>query len=335
MSATTDDLLNEKKKILCHECGTVSFIKINRLPAHIREITCPSCGASIPLLDRLMEKTNPQTDNVRATGQSETSHDNLDILALYSASHTDAEEAEDDSGWLISFSDVMTQLLAFFILLAAMSSIDRHKFDQAMASISQALGGKPVTAQRVDSNGAKLDIPKDMLGYLQGKIKIEQNSMDQLRNTLKERIDQQGLSAEFAFHTDSDGLVVIMQSEILFDEGSAELKERLKPILRDIGQLLAPLPNEIVIEGHTDNKPIATRQYPSNWELSMQRAINVVRFYTEEENILNPRKIIAAGVAAYRPRYNINSDEAYRNRRIEIHIRRESSDIFDRLLHSR
>lgn len=336
MSATADDLKNEKRKLLCHECGTVSFIKINKIPDHIKEIPCTQCGAHIPLLDRLTKiplgPAASGTSPVTLTSPSELP----DGGALYTSPHMETEEGDDESGWLMSFSDVMTQLLAFFILLAAMSTIDRHKFDQAMQAIGSALGGRVQPSVSNSSGGLSgTDMPHDLLGYLRGKFKTEQSNMNQLRNTLEGIIEQQGMQNDIGLHMDNGGLVIIVQSAILFDEGSADIHAELKSTLREIGTLLAPLRNQIVIEGHTDNKPIATRQYPSNWELSMQRAINVVKFYTEEEAILNPSHVVASGAAFYRPRYNVNSEDGYRNRRIEIHIQRENEDLFDKVLHSR
>ncbi|MGI9212267.1 MAG: OmpA/MotB family protein [Methylococcaceae bacterium] len=335
MSVTADELKNEKRKLLCHECGTVSFIKINKIPDHIKEIPCTQCGAHIPLLDRLTNIPLDPSAVGTSTAALSSVPGSFDSEALYTSPHVETEEGDDESGWLMSFSDVMTQLLAFFILLTAMSTMDRHKFDQAMQSIGSALGGRPQPAASNSSGGLSgMDATRDLLGYLRGKFKSEQGNMNQLRNTLEGIIEQQGMQNDIGLHIDNGGLVIIVQSAILFDEGSADIRVELKNTLREIGMLLAPLHNQIVIEGHTDNKPIATRQYPSNWELSMQRAINVVKFYTEEEAILNPARVIASGAAFYRPRYNVNSEDGYRNRRIEIHVQRENEDLFDKILHS-
>jgi chemotaxis protein MotB len=334
MSAVADDTKSERKKLLCHACGTVSFVKVDKLPAHILEITCSQCGISIPLLDR-MKEARSVTAGIAAEGLIVAPTGDAEQDSFYLRSHQEPEDPEEDSGWLMSFSDVMTQLLAFFILLTAMSSIDRHKFDQAMQSIGQALGGGSAKIAATGYNPSDHDLSRDWLGSLKARLKSEQGDMDQLRNTFKTLIAQSGLSNNIALHMDSEGLVVILTSAILFDEGSAEIRSEFKPVLYEIGLLLATLPNTIAIEGHTDNKPVSTQKYPSNWELSMQRAINVVKYYAEEQGLLNPARLIASGVASYRPRYNVNSEDGYRNRRVEIHIKRDHADLFEKIIHSR
>ncbi len=335
MSTTADDIKNQKKKLLCHACGTVSFVRVNKLPAHIRDVTCIQCGATIPLLDRLNPTGTPVADGAALAGGLSADPGALSEWDnLYTNPRPQMEESDDESGWLMSFSDVMTQLLAFFILLTAMSTMDRHKFDQAMQAISQALGGRanPSLPERNNPTG---DVPGNLLSHLRVKLKNEQTNIERLRSTLQGVITQQGLKDTVNLQMDAEGLVIIFQSGILFEEGSADIREAFKPSLHEIGLLLAPLHNPVVVEGHTDNQPISTRHYPSNWELSAQRAINVVKFYTEEQGLLNPARVQASAAAFYRPRYNVNSEDGPRNRRIEIHVKKDTTDVFERILHSR
>lgn len=332
-----EDIKNNKKKLLCHACGTVSYVRMDKLPVHLLEITCPQCGVAIPLLNRISDaRSSPSPVPVSAKDSTDGQTEFMEHATAYSPGLQETEDNEDESGWLMSFSDVMTQLLAFFILLTAISTIDRHKFDQAMQAIGQALGGGGTA--KITATGKKTpdnnDLPPDWLSSIQGRLRSEQGGMDHLRNTLETIMAARGLSNDVAVHMDSDGLAVILQSAILFDEGSAEIRAEFKTTLHEIGLLLAPLPNQIVIEGHTDSKPIATPKYPSNWELSMQRAINVVKYYTDEQGLLNPARMIAAGVASYKPRYNVNSEDGYRNRRIEIHIKRDAADVYEKILRS-
>lgn len=335
MSTTADDIKNQKKKLLCHACGTVSFVRVNKLPAHIREVACIQCGATIPLLDRLNPTGTPVADGAGLAGGLSADPGALSEWDnLYTNPRPQMEESDDESGWLMSFSDVMTQLLAFFILLTAMSTMDRHKFDQAMQAIGQALGGR-ANPSLPDRNNLTGDVPGDLLSHLRGKLRNEQASIERLRSTLQGVITQQGLRDTVNLQMDAEGLVIIFQSGILFEEGSADIREAFKPSLHEIGLLLAPLHNPVVIEGHTDNQPISTRHYPSNWELSAQRAINVVKFYTEEQGLLNPARVQALAAAFYRPRYNVNSEDGPRNRRIEIHVKKDTTDVFERILHSR
>lgn len=118
------------------------------------------------------------------------------------------------------------------------------------------------------------------------------------------------------------GLVLYFKEKVLFDRGQADLKPEAKKIFVVLGPFLKSAPNDIHIEGHTDNLPVKTERYPSNWELSTARASNVARYFIEQEK-LDPKRVAASGYGEYRP-IAPNDTEINRalNRRVEIILTR-------------
>jgi chemotaxis protein MotB len=114
------------------------------------------------------------------------------------------------------------------------------------------------------------------------------------------------------------GLVISLTGEILYELGKADIREQGKEVLAIISNILIDIPNDIMIEGHTDDLPIRTDEFPSNWELSTARAVNVIKFLIEERNF-NPARLSAAGYSEYRPVANNNTAEGRaKNRRVEV-----------------
>ncbi len=117
---------------------------------------------------------------------------------------------------------------------------------------------------------------------------------------------------------------IMLSSPVLFDLGEAELKSSSFPILHEVAELIRNIPNRIVIEGHTDNLPIHTAEFQSNWELSAARAFSVVRYFREEEK-LDAERLAGLGHGEFRPLVSNDSDEnRSRNRRVEVNIIRVS-----------
>jgi chemotaxis protein MotB len=122
---------------------------------------------------------------------------------------------------------------------------------------------------------------------------------------------------------DERGVVIQLTDKTLFDSGSAVIREDAKPILSRVATLLKSIPNQIRIEGHTDNRPIRTARYPSNWELSVARATNVLR-YLEEVHGISPGRLSASGYGEWRPlRPNTTEGNRALNRRVDIIVLRE------------
>lgn len=138
---------------------------------------------------------------------------------------------------------------------------------------------------------------------------------------VKEYLEKNKLTADIADVTsDKRGVIIELRDNILFDTGKATLKPESKEVLNKINALISTLPNNIVVEGHTDNIPISNSKYPSNWELSTMRATTVVRYFTEVGGE-DPSKISAAGYGEYKPVVENTTDEnRAKNRRVNILI---------------
>lgn len=227
------------------------------------------------------------------------------------------QKKENSERWLLTYADMITLLLIFFIVLYTMSKIDTDKWRLLSSSLTKALG----------AGGMVLDAPGPSMvqGLSQPETihtSMETAQLEKLKQQLQEYINKAQLDKKVSVSTEERGIVLSFQEEVLFNLGSAELTPSAKEIIRKIGPILETVPNYMRIEGHTDNLPINTRQYPSNWELSAARAINVLRALENGFNIL-PQRLSAAAYGEFRPRApNISSNNRQLNRRVNIVIMR-------------
>lgn len=158
--------------------------------------------------------------------------------------------------------------------------------------------------------------------YLQPQIaeKVPDQERINVVDKVKEYIQEQKLSDFLNVMVEESKIRVVLASPILYDTGKAELKEDAKEILKNIGEILKKTDNKIVVEGHTDNVPMKSEKYDSNWDLSFARAYSVIKFFIEQEGI-SPMRIQAVGFGEYRPmKPNDTEENRAANRRIEINI---------------
>lgn len=203
---------------------------------------------------------------------------------------------------MTTFGDSMSLLLTFFVLLVSTISLDKAKMEAMLGSLKGSLGIMEKTKQSL--------VPPPP---------VVMNPRESMMEELHEFISSRGLSSHVEIETLLQGIRINMRSPVLFDLGKAELKTQIMPLLDKIAALLKDIPNEIDIEGHTDNLPIHTSRFPSNWELSTARAISVGK-YLIELGIL-PFRIGIAGYADSRPLYpNDTPQHRALNRRVEILI---------------
>jgi chemotaxis protein MotB len=223
------------------------------------------------------------------------------------------QQSEDDDmptspAWMTTYGDMMTLLMTFFILIMSFSSIEVEKFKAAMGSLKGAFG----------ILGDSKEVQTDHSWFSPYRVSIPRQSVLQYVENLNELIEKYQLE-EIVEIYESDGEVLIrIKNQVLFDLGSAELKPEFIPILSKITKTIVKHAEEIRVAGHTDDLPIHSAKYPSNWELSLDRALNVVRYFVNVEGI-HPVKLSAAGYSEYRPLAPNNSAEnRARNRRVEI-----------------
>jgi chemotaxis protein MotB len=219
------------------------------------------------------------------------------------------DEDEDLGRWLLTYADLITLLLAFFIVMYSMSQLDAKRFGKVTEALKGALRGGDSVLRSKDTDNTNT-------GH--GILNIGNLSM--IQKYVEDKFKALGKRDVIETELTERGLVVHIMDQALFNEGSAKLQPKAREILDQISQTIALLPNHIRVEGHTDDRPINTPIYPSNWELSSARATEVVRYFTNDHAI-SPDKISALGYGQYRPVVPNNSIEnRARNRRVDIVI---------------
>lgn len=217
--------------------------------------------------------------------------------------------------YMTTYGDMMTLLLTFFVLLLTFSSIQDIKFQKAISSLKGALG-----VLRAD-RGTYVHRPNvPLFEFRSGDMEFQINRvLEQLEEVLR----QTGTHDKIKFDQSRDRIHFNISSPTLFDSGSADLKEDAFPILDEIAKVLRMVNFEIRVEGHTDNVPISTVRFPSNWELSAARALSVVRYFVELD--VPPERFQAIGYGEYRPIATNETPEGRSiNRRVEIYVNLKS-----------
>ncbi len=214
--------------------------------------------------------------------------------------------------WVVTFGDMMSLLLTFFIMLLAFSNMDVQKFKEMLGSIEDAFG---VQKERVILTKEGQPVPVDLMGNAEAE---REKKKDSLINLLNEMIRESGLEDQVAIVKTDRGVVLQVKGSLMFDPGQARLKEEALKLFDRLIPILRKAPYDIIVEGHTDNLPIKSDKYPSNWELSSARAGAVVR-YLIEKGKLNAKRFIAEGLADTRPiAPNDTPENRAKNRRVNI-----------------
>jgi len=236
----------------------------------------------------------------------------------------DIEDQENRDRWLLTYADLITLLLAFFIVMYSMSRLDADKFNKMKTQLSSVLrGGSTIFPRGDEFDGAGAGMLKvGDLKMIQKRIGDKLalygsgNAPGVIAGTPLDTKIADAISTEVT----ERGLTIHIKDQLLFESGSADLKEEAREVLSLVADEIKGIKNHIVIEGHTDNIPISTRKYPSNWELSSARSTNVVRYLVENKGY-DPVKVSARGFGEYRPIVsNASENGRARNRRVDIVI---------------
>jgi len=200
---------------------------------------------------------------------------------------------DDDTSWLLPYVDVISLLLAFLILALAMSKVSLHRFELVSAALSRT---------------------------------APPPSLDALKEKIDQMIEQQGLVGQIKTVVDDAGLRMELKNALLFDSGQADITPAGKAAIEKVVKLLPTIDQryQIAIEGHTDDVPIHTARFDSNWDLSSGRAINVLKSFTSAG--ISPQRLSAQGYADTRPAAILQGDSASyararsENRRVVIRV---------------
>jgi chemotaxis protein MotB len=244
------------------------------------------------------------------------------------------EEHENHERWLVSYADFITLLFAFFVVMYALSTINENKYRVLSDSISSAFRNIPgstsgAVVQVNPDTPVPVAIPlsRPQIAHLKTDA-LRKQTRDVMRNKAREimaalaPLVQQGQVrvTEGAF-----GISVEINASVLFESGEARLQIPAMRVLTVVGQILSTTDFPIIVEGHTDDAPINTPLFPSNWELSGARAASVVRLFIETG--VDPRRLTATGYAEQRPiDDNATADGRQRNRRVAINMESRTPD---------
>jgi chemotaxis protein MotB len=242
------------------------------------------------------------------------------------------QEHENHERWLVSYADFITLLFAFFVVMFAISQVDAQKLGRFVESVNVAFelqGVLPPSSSQI-INPQPMANPGGRPVIVPPKISVLPTAVSsrlgqKIKRDIEKRLAGSSLAGAVSVREDKRGVVVSLAEAGFFDPGSAAVRPDSLGTLQAVGQALCDVPNPIAVEGHTDNRPIRTPAYPSNWELSTARATNLVRVLIDSLHC-DPSRLSATGYAEYRP-LGDNATAAGRgmNRRVDIVVETEGS----------
>ncbi len=237
------------------------------------------------------------------------------------------EDEEGNSAWIVTFADMMTLILVFFILLYTLADFEDEAYKQLIESV-QVIDGNGNQISVIDfaksegRNPEPLKAIEDMLGLSSGNVPVE-NLKPALVADLESMISSTDLADGVELAFDGDQINLQIDGRYLFESGEVELKDRARFIFANLAQMFRDYADySIAIRGHTDDLNIQTIRFPSNWELSAVRATTVLRFFIQQG--IDPERMTATGYADYLPLVENNSPaNRTRNRRVEFVLEKE------------
>ncbi len=235
--------------------------------------------------------------------------------------------------WLVSYADFITLLFAVFVTLYAMSQSDKKKAEEVMQSIQQSFGmvqaGAPSPRMNVIPS-SQLSIAPSIRPDVSvlpgsrsgargmGKIRATDKDFRQIKSSIEAYLVKQGAQNKVNLIITRRGLIVSLKEAGFFDSGQAQLKPSAYELVNTIAEVMTQYNNPLRLEGHTDNVPISTSQFPSNWELSTARAVNGLKYLIRNFDV-DPGAISAAGYGEFRPMAdNATPEGRAKNRRVDL-----------------
>ena len=224
------------------------------------------------------------------------------------------EEHENHERWLVSYADFITLLFAFFTSLYAMSSVNEGKYRVLSDSLAVSFNSS-VHTSNASASGVSF-VKQGSRNITSDFHNVFSNKYDKIKDALKELEKNRKLS----FIVDENMLTIRISESVLFTPGKDELLDEAHPVLDEVISILKGLPNSVRIEGHTDNIPINTERFPSNWDLSSARSIAILKYFIKEHGFA-PSRLSALGYGEYRPiDTNDTPSGRLKNRRVDIMV---------------
>lgn len=232
------------------------------------------------------------------------------------------EEHENHERWLVSYADFITLLFAFFVVMYSVSVPNEGKFRTVSESIQAALlslVSPPASTMRFDLG----DYKSSLVPTVGKKVQFVRQIQEALNKFNKEvRFHDQ-----IAVTPTDQGVLITIAESLMFESGRADVRPESLPLLEELGEVLAHTASEeIRVLGHTDNVPIRSQQFPSNWELSSARAVMIARVLTELYHV-SPERVSATGFSEFRPvADNLTPENRAKNRRVELLVVIDDAD---------
>lgn len=228
------------------------------------------------------------------------------------------EEPENGERWLLTYADLITLLLGLFVILYSMSQVDKTKYQDFASALTRMFGSKSVLA----GNKGIMFQPAPKIGHAQAEklaAKALHKKKKETTSALENILAKQIASGQVVIRETADGVSISLLEKLLFETGQANPRREGLDTLDQISSYLLAIDNPIRVEGHTDNIPIHTPQFPSNWHLSVARAMNTGYYILQKG--LDPARISVSGYSEYRPiASNDTPENRALNRRVEIVI---------------
>lgn len=234
--------------------------------------------------------------------------------------------------WLVSYADFITLLFAVFVVLYAMGQSDKKKVEEVMQSLKESFGmvNAGATAPKVNVIPSKAlsvipSLKPEMSIAPSGrqrsgltKSHAEEKDFRQIKASVEAYLIKQGAQNKVALEITRRGLIVSLKEAGFFNSGQANIKPEAYDLINTISEVMTQYNNPLRVEGHTDNVPINSAQFPSNWELSTARATNGLKYLLKNFDV-DPDKISATGYAEFRPiADNATSEGRAKNRRVDL-----------------
>ena len=224
---------------------------------------------------------------------------------------------EGAPAWMATFADLATLLMTFFVLLLSFANMDIVKFRQMAGSVKDAFG------TQVETPGTYEERSDTMVTVQLSEEEDRTIDMMQMGERIRKTVEEQGLEDKTEIKVDKDGVTLTVDGTFMFDGGSAELKPEFEKFLGEIAKIIKEHDYPLAIEGHSDNIPIKSSIYPSNWELSSSRATAVLRYLINQYQI-PAKRLMAVGYADTRPLVpNDTPENRAKNRRVEFHFKKD------------
>lgn len=228
-------------------------------------------------------------------------------------------------GWLCTFNDLMTLLMVFFVMLFTMSSLDVKKLKNVQNSLQSGLGVLK-EGQQISVGVIEPQSPSEVKNVTTQEERVEdmaEDVPDKILDIIKVFDSEPEITAIYM----ENGVLITLSSTILFQFGSADINPESFFVLDKIAAVIRKMSESVRVEGHTDNVPVVhSKRFPSNWELSIKRAVNVVKYFVEVGKI-SPQRLSAAGYGESKPLFpNDTREHRARNRRVEILLEMEGEN---------